>query len=215
VPPQAVHAPGVRVAVSRPEQAKPVLQVPVPPEPQQDWPEPPQVEQMLPVDFRTQDPEVHWVAPPPVQQAWPSPPQAPHLPAFPVAESRPEQAKPVLQVPVLPVPQQAWPSAPQVEHTLPVDETMQDSPVSHVLPPPPGPPPPPPGQQAWPAPPHALQVRAPASTPVSAMQPSPDWQALVPGQQAAPAAPQLSQVLVLPDRLHAKPELHVLFEQQA
>jgi hypothetical protein len=47
------------------------------------------------------------------------------------------------------------------------------------------------------------------------MQPRPDWQALVPGQQAAPVAPQLSQVLVLPVRLHAKPELHTLFEQQA
>ena len=211
-PPQAVQEPAVPVAVSRPEHAKPLSQVALP-VPQHDCPEAPQAEQMLPVDFSTHEtPEAHAVAPAPVQQAWPSAPQALQVPAVPCAASRPEQAKPVSHVPLLPVPQQGSPEPPQeveAEQTLPLAERLHVNPLSQVPPPPP----PAPGQQVWPEPPHALHVLAPASTPVSAMQPRPLWHAFVPAQQAAPAAPQSSHVLVVPVRLQARPVLHALFEQ--
>jgi hypothetical protein len=156
-PPHALHVPAVLDAVSRPEQTNPVSHVPLLPEPQHAWAEPPHVVQMLPEDFSTQDPEVHCVAPPPVQQACPSPPHALQVPGVPADAVRPEQAKPVLQVPLLPVPQHDCPDPPQVAHTLPLADNMQDIPLSH------DPPPAPPGQQDWPEAPHALHVPPPPS----------------------------------------------------
>jgi len=135
-PPQAPHVPGVLVAVARPEQTNPLLQVPLLPVPQHDCAEPPQVVQMLPEALSTQDPEVHWVTPPPVQQGCPSAPHAPQVPGVPDEAVRPEQARPVLQVPVLPVPQQDCPEPPQVPHTLPLAESRHERSLSHDPPPP-------------------------------------------------------------------------------
>jgi hypothetical protein len=213
-PPQGPQVPAVPWPAFRPEQAKPVLQVPFPPAPQHDCAEPPQVPQTLPPAFSMHEPAVHGVAP--AQQACPSPPHAPHVPGVPCAAFRPVQAKPVaLHVPLLPLPQQDWPDPPHAdvdEHTSPVAESMQDRPVLHVLPPPK-----PPGQQAWPAPPHALHVPPAGRPPPSAgvvKQPRPLWQ-LLPPQQAAPAAPQLSQVPpVMPVALQPRPVLQALPAQQ-
>jgi hypothetical protein len=149
-PPQGLQVPAVPEATSLPLQAKPVLQVPVLPVPQQAWPEPPHVVHTLPVALTTQESvaSVQGVPPPgpppPVQQAWPSAPQGEQVPGLPDAAALPVQAKPVLQVPVLPVPQQAWPEPPQVEQTLPPEPSMQERPVSQEAPPMP------PGQQASP-----------------------------------------------------------------
>jgi len=206
VPPHAPQVPATLVAVSRPEQTSPVSHVPVLPAPQHDCAEPPQVEQVLPEDFSTQDPEVHGVAP--VQQACPSAPHALQVPGVPDDAVRPEQAKPALQVPLLPVPQQDCPEPPQVPHRSPLAETKHESPVSHV------PPPPPPGQQDWPEAPHALHVPVPPSA--SVKHPRPLWQ-LLPPQQAAPAAPPLSQVPVPtrpPVTLQHRPVPQALPEQQ-
>jgi len=210
MPPHAPHVPAVLVVVSRPEHTNPLAQVPLLPVPQHDCAEPPHVVQMLPDDFSTQEPEVHGVVPPPVQQSCPSPPQALQVPGMPALAERPEQAKPVLQVPVLPVPQQDCPEPPQAApHTFPPAESVHDKPLSHVPPPPP-----PPGQQGWPEAPHALHVPPPPSPSVT--QTKSPWQ-LLPPQQAAPAAPQFSQVPV-PNRppvtLQPRPVLQVLPEQQ-
>ncbi len=150
----------------------------------------------------------------PAQQACPSAPQAAQVPGVPWATARPVHAKPVLQVPAVPVPQQGCPEPPHAEdeeQTLPLDETVHESPVSQVA----APKPPAAGQQAWPELPQVLQVPAPPSP--STKQPRPLWQ-LLPPQQAEPAAPQLlSQVPVPPKRfglLQPSPVLHVLFAQQ-
>jgi hypothetical protein len=127
------------------------------------------------------------------------------VPAAPVAWSRPWQAKPAEQVPVVPVPQQAWPEPPQLLHTLPVVESEQVRPVVHagLL-----------GQQAWPEPPHNPQI-PPASAP-RPRQPMPLWQ-LPPAQHAAPLAPQLWQVAGWPPpgALQPRPALQVWLAQQA
>lgn len=201
------------LALSRPEQTNPELQVPLAPVPQHDCAEPPQVEHWLPDALTTQEtPELHGVAP--AQQACPSAPHALQVPAVPWATARPLQAKPVLQVPLLPVPQHGCPEPPHEEEekqTLPVAESVHESPLSQVLPPPK---PPAPGQQGWPEPPQVLHVPAPPSP--STKQPRPLWQ-LLPPQQAEPEAPQFSQVPVPPKRfglLQPSPALQVLFAQQ-
>lgn len=68
------------------------------------------------------------------------------------------------QLRVMPVPQQGWPiAAPHALHesAAPVAPATQASPVLQVPAPngPPGPPPPVRGQQGWPSPPQAAQVR--------------------------------------------------------
>ena len=196
--------PAVPWVVSRPEHPRPVLQVP-PAVPQHDCPDSPQVEHTLPDAFTTQEtPEALQAVTPP-QQGCPSAPHALHVPATPWAEVRPEQAKPVLQVPLFPVPQQDWPDSPQAAHTLPPADTAHERPLSHGVVP---------GQQASPAPPHAWQVPAPPST--RPTHPRPLWQ-LLPAQQAWPLAPQSSHVAAAPrpGLLHPSPALEVLFAQHA
>jgi hypothetical protein len=105
--------PGTPIALSRPPQASPVVQVPLLPVPQQGWLAPPQVPHWSVVGVtRQESPAPHGVLPPsplpPVfgQQSCPVAPQAPQVPGIPIALSRPPQASPAEQVPLLPVPQQ-------------------------------------------------------------------------------------------------------------
>jgi hypothetical protein len=202
VPPHAPQVPGVRLTRSRPEHAKPALQVPLPPVPQQVCPEPPQVEQTSPEVPSTHEPAVHGVAP--AQQVWPSPPQGPQVPAVPWAAFRPEHAKPVLHVPLGPTPQHACAEPPQVAQTLPPAFTTQEPAVHGVAPP----------QQAWPSPPHGPQVPA---VPWAAFRPEQARPVLhVPAfplpQQAWPEPPHDDvdeHTSPVADSMHERPVLHV------
>ena len=66
-PPHGPHVPGVPCAAFRPEHARPVLQVPVFPAPQQVSPDPPQVDEhtLPPAASMHDNPVLHALAPPP------------------------------------------------------------------------------------------------------------------------------------------------------
>jgi hypothetical protein len=69
---------------------------------------------------------------------------APQVPGVPLVRLRLEQASPVLQVPVPPVPQHGWPAAPQVPQMLPEAASTQSCGAVHAVTPlsaAPGPPP--------------------------------------------------------------------------
>ena len=117
--PQVPQVPGMHMLLIRPAQPRPVVHVPLLPEPQHDWPMAPQVPHWFPAVATTQPRLVMQavVAPPPIppapipppivgQQAWPAPPQAAHMPGISMLLIRPVQAIPALQVPLPPVPQQ-------------------------------------------------------------------------------------------------------------
>ena len=104
----------------RPEQPKPVLQVPLFPVPQHGCPSAPQVPHWFPAVAIMQDSAVMQAVtvappsappsvppgPPPVgQQGCPAPPQVAHMPGVPALLMRPVQASPVVHVPLFPVPQ--------------------------------------------------------------------------------------------------------------
>ena len=85
----------------------------------------------------------------------------PQVPGVPLVRMRAEQASPVLQVPLPPVPQHGWLAAPQVAQTLPEAASVHSCGAAHAVTPlsaAPGPPPV--GQQSWSVPPHAPQVPA-------------------------------------------------------
>jgi len=110
--PQGPHMPGVPWPRLRPLQANPVLHVPLLPVPQHGWPSAPHVPHWSPaVATMHASAPVHAVTPPSIggpvtaQQGWPLPPQVVHIPGVPCPELRPAQARPVLHVPLPPVPQ--------------------------------------------------------------------------------------------------------------
>jgi hypothetical protein len=116
----------------RPLHAKPAEQVPAPAVPQHGWPAPPQVPHWLPVAETKQDKVVpHAACMPPSgppfagQQGWPVPPQVAHIPGTPLALFRPAQARPVEQVPALPVPQHGCPGPPHVPQISSTGAEMQ------------------------------------------------------------------------------------------
>jgi hypothetical protein len=138
------------------------------------------------------------------QQGCPVPPQVAHMPGMPMPLLRPAQARPAVQVPLLPVPQQGWPGPPQVPHLSSPGAEMQLIPVGQAF----GP-----AQHSCPAAPHALQLPAPPSA--WPPQARPVWQ-LFPGQHACPLAPQISQVagVLFPGGLlQPSPLLQVLLGQ--
>ena len=78
-PPQAPHVPGMSAPVFRPAQPNPLAQVPLPPLPQQTWPEAPHAAHWSPPAATTQlRPVAQSICP--AQQGWPAAPQAAHVP---------------------------------------------------------------------------------------------------------------------------------------
>lgn len=117
---------------NRPAQPSPVVQVPPPPVPQQGCPMPPQVPQVLPLAAVTH-PSGAWQAMLPLQQGCPAAPHGWQLPLF-IIMSRPAQARPIWQLPLLPPPQQGWPMPPQVPQRLPAALRKHPSPISQLVP---------------------------------------------------------------------------------
>jgi hypothetical protein len=162
-PPQVAHIPGIPIPFIRPVQAKPAVQVPLLPVPQQACPSPPQVPHWLPAADTMQARSVMQAvtapasAPPPPpmvgQQGCPVPPQAAHIPGIPIPFIRPVQAKPAVQVPLLPVPQHGCPTPPQAPHWSPVAEIKQDKAVPHSAAAPAAV-----EQQGCPLPPHIVHI---------------------------------------------------------
>jgi hypothetical protein len=109
---------------------------------------PPHVPQVFPVAPATQ-PRPVAQAMLPLQQGCPMPPQVWHMPVVMVIMSRPVQARPIWQLPLLPPPQQGCPAPPQVPHLLPAGLRRQPSGISHDVPS---------LQQGWSALPHAWHI---------------------------------------------------------
>jgi hypothetical protein len=183
-PPQAPQVPVIPCATFRPAQTNPVLQVPVFPEPQHDFPDAPQSElaaQTLPSLESMHESSVSQVADPPRvlgQQGLPAPPQALQVPPprTPPSTLVVKQPSPLWQL--LPE-QQAAPSAPQLSQVpalAPV--TLQPRPVLQVLP----------EQHGWPEPPQAVQVCAPPEVAQTR-----EARHCCPEQHGAPSAPQATQ----------------------
>ena len=119
------------VALKRPAQPRPRVQVPLFPCPQHDWPEAPHVEHLSPVAEITHEKPVEHSFPL-SQQAWSAAPHAVHIPTAPSTSS--VQLKPVWQLPPM---QQAAPAPPQGSQVLLFcpGGLLQPSPALQVSPP--------------------------------------------------------------------------------
>jgi hypothetical protein len=134
--------PGVPAAAFRPAQTRPVLQVPLLPEPQQGFPEAPHSElaaQTPPLAESMHENPWSQVLPPPMppppgQHALPAPPHALQVPPPRAPASVPPVKQPSPAWQLLP-PQQAAPSAPQsLQVPPPIPVALQPRPALQVLP---------------------------------------------------------------------------------